>query len=209
MNEIIKAGADDLVWLVVVIFWVIAQIAGASAKNKKTGKRPAPQDAESRTPVDPFAELLSKLAGVQEFKTPEPEETPDYPSEWNVTEESSRPSEPPKIISRSTPRDIEKPLKTDALPGIEPPRRTRRQHEREMLSEDSPQVDIRPTMNAFRSSMPAMRMPPMNLRIGLPSYSESSNGREGLGDELHLKNKKALRRAMLSHIIFSPPKALE
>jgi hypothetical protein len=177
MNEIVKAEGPDFIWLIVGIFWVVAQIAGAAAKKKQQLSRPLAESGEA--PGDPLAELLRKMAGAQPFDVPKPE--------------YEEPMEEP----------VWAPEESEPLPDLESLRR-------EILSSgpvEVPEIAIRPAMSSFRNSVPSIKLPAMNLSF---QGSETSVRKTpSLGKILNLSDKNSLRRAMLSHIIFSPPKALE
>jgi len=194
MNTIVKAGAEGLIWLVVGVFWVIAQIAGAAAKKKMPPPNPF-EEEEGEAPVDPFAELMRKFASVQEFNIPAPpepewiEDTPEAAFESSLAWKAGDIAALPDI----------QPLKRVPLPPIE---------EVSKIEE----VDIRPTMRAFRNTLPSMKLPSMRLHFQCAPHHDrdvDSGKVAGRADRLELQNPKTLRRAMLSHIIFSPPKALE
>jgi hypothetical protein len=188
MAEPVKA--EGLIWLIVGVFWVVAQIAGAAAK--KNQPRPLGTDSESedvpRDPralnnVDGFAELLRKMAGAQPIEETEPE--------------------PPPVFVQPPPRrriDIEK------LPDMKPFRREPLSPEPVAKAIKIPEADLRPKMLAFRNSVPSIKMPTMNLSF---HGSETSvKNVPNLAKILNSTDKTSVRRAMLGHIIFSPPKAL-
>lgn len=195
MNPVRASNLDDFIPFLIAIVWVIAQIAGAAAKKKRAlpsfGEKPQdsprPVEPGGRRPGDSFAELLRQLGGGEEFRIPAPQFDEDLP-------------ETPALSHRN-------PIKTE----VPPPEKTFQPLETPDARIKQPQVEIevRPKMSAFRNSTPSIKLPSASLRIDSPSYAEASRGKQGLGDELHLNSRKALRRAMLSHIIFSPPKALE
>jgi hypothetical protein len=187
--NIVKADAEGFIWLIVAVFWVIAQIAGAAAK-KKMPTRTGPEDETQSGPEEPFAELLKTLSGVKEFKIPEPEPSPVEPlrrePEWN----------PCDLEHTSEIHPLEPVL------DIKPPAPPEPIH----------QVDIRPTMSAFRNTLPAMKLPSMNLHVPCAVYHDrdtDSGKKISLADRLDLKDPKTLRRAMLTHFILSKPKVLE
>jgi hypothetical protein len=62
-------------------------------------------------------------------------------------------------------------------------------------------------MKAFRNTLPAMKLPAMTLRF--QPLEKSGAKVPNLANVINPADKRTLRRAMLSHIIFSPPKALE
>ncbi|MFA6172675.1 MAG: hypothetical protein WC334_03595 [Kiritimatiellales bacterium] len=195
MNQpIIKAGADGLIWVVVGVFWVIAQIAGAAAK-KNQPRPPLSDTDEAGAPAgDPLAELLRKMAGGQELRA-EPDEEPEQKTfaPLQSRQSGARTSNPWK------PGDIE------ALPDIKPLRRAAPEPPAPVSV--PPQIDMRPKMSAFRNSTPSIKMPTMNLSF--QGSATSVQQVPNLGKILNPADKNSLRRAMLSHIIFSPPKALE
>lgn len=186
MNTV-KAGAEELIWIVVGIFWVIAQIAGSAAKKKMAPPRPRDNDEDEQTAEDPFSDLMRKLGGVQEFKIPEPPKPKEIrvESPWNAG-------------------DIE------ALPDMQPTQRTAPVPVVEEI-EKIAEVHIRPTMSAFRNSLPAMRLPSMKLHFQCaPHHDRDVDSGKDMGriDRLGLKDRANFRRAMLSHIILGKPKAM-
>lgn len=192
--------AEGFIWLIVGIFWVVAQIAGAAAKKNQPRRPVDSGDNEPMPPsADPFAELMRKLSEVQRIEAPQQEykELPEEPVE-----------KPLAFVPRNAWRvgDIEK------LPDIQPLRRETAPSPEPAIQ--SPKVDIRPKMSAFRSTLPAMKLPAMSLRFQPLEINAATGGKPGthfptIGKVIDPTDRKALRRAMLSHIIFSPPKALE
>ena len=59
---------DALIPLIVGIFWVVAQIAGAAAKKKPPTIQPRRIDPDE----DPFAEMMRNFRGAKEFDLPPP-----------------------------------------------------------------------------------------------------------------------------------------
>jgi len=187
MTPVFTASAPGFIWLIVGIFWVVAQIAGAAAKKQQASRPVAPDAEPGATPGDPFAELMRKMAGVQPFEIPQPEynNEPEYEEEQEANLAA-----------------------TETMPNIEPLRReVIRQTDLPPSLAELPKIVVRPTMKAFRNTLPAMKLPAMTLRFQ-PSEKTEQNV-PMLGKILNPADKASLRRAMLSHIIFSPPKALE
>jgi len=196
MTHVVQAGAEELIWIVVGLFWVIAQIAGGAAKKKRPP--PSPIDDEDReAPDDPFADLMRKLSGVQEFKIPEPPGPPrsELRSATGEPQEQFVPENP------WTPEEI------GTLPDAKPLNRKPVTLEPVTEPVDVPEVDIRPTMSSFRSVMPSMKLP--SMKLSFQTSEKSTKISPMLGNIINPSDKRTLRRAMLSHIIFSPPKALE
>jgi hypothetical protein len=210
MTDLVVRAEGGIIWLVVGVFWVIAQIAGAAAK--KNQPRPPPSDTgeENAPPADPIAELLRKMAGVQEFRI-EPPKFVEEPEEPVFTPQPVRRSEvrtkspwEPGLSRRNgmTADDIK------ALPDIEPLRREIR-GQRKTPPDPAPvqpRIDAHLKMSAFRNSVPTIKLPSLNLSF--QGSATSIQNAPDLGKILSSSDKSSLRRAMLSHIIFSPPKAL-
>ena len=194
MNEPVKA--EGFIWLIVGVFWVIAQIAGAAAKKNQPRPPVSGNEEGNRPSEDPLAELLRKMAGIEELRT-EPPRSVELPKEKVFT--------PPPRHSEVRTKSPWKPGDIEALPDIAPLRRAA--PEPAAPAPVPPKVDVRPKMSAFRNSIPSIKMPTMNL-----SFQGSGTvvpKAQNLGNILSLSDKNSVRRAMLSHIIFSPPKALE
>lgn len=186
MTGLFVRADGGFIWLIVGIFWVVAQIAGAAAK--KQPPRPVQPDADpDETPVDPFAELMRKMAGAQSFEVPQPE----YNNEPEYEEEQEQ------ALAR-----------IESLPDIEPLRREPMgQPDLPPASMETPKIDIRPKMSAFRNSVPMIKLPAMTISF---QGSEKSGGKvPTIGKTLKPSSKTSLRRAILGQIIFSPPKGLE
>ena len=202
MTHVVQAGAEELIWIVVGIFWVVAQIAGGAAKKKMAPPRPM-ENNEGAEPVgDPFADLIRKLSGVQEFKIPTP------PAEPRSELRSARKPKEMKVENPWKPGDIE------ALPDMQPLQRTVPALEPVQAMkpiQEIAEVDIRPTMSAFRNSLPAMRLPSMKLHFQCATHHDRDvdSGKDvGRIERLKLKDRATFRRAMLSHIILGKPKAM-
>jgi len=206
--QIVQAGGDFVVMLIVGLFWVIAQIAGAASKKKQAPPSPDfNQDEEDSVTEDPFADLMRKLSGVQELKTPPPpasrpiKEEPVEPSKplWSTEELNEPPKPQPVAVTAKPTQPAEPPAKIAA-------------------------TNIQPSMEAFRSSMQSIKMPTMDLNFQTSDrrYPESAFGspkeaeRKKTGGKVPMfgkmidpSDRQSVRRAMLSHIIFSKPKAME
>lgn len=170
------------IWLIVGVFWVIAQIAGAAAKKNQPLHRPPAADNETGEATDdPFAELLRKMADVEQFVVKPPESGKPNGNPWK-------------------PGDIE------ALPDIKPLRKEIRP-ESAPKPVTIPEIDIRPKMSAFRSSVPTIKLPTMNLNFRDSGSSVKKSPK--IGKILNISDRGSLRHAMISNIIFSPPKAFE
>lgn len=209
MHNTVKA--EGLIWLIVGVFWVIAQIAGSAAKKNQPRPPLADPGEAHKKPEDPIAELLRKMAGVEEFRA----EPPEYAAEDEIENTFTHkfPHQPVhKTLGESggfqtktknpwTPGEIEK------LPDIKPLQRATPAPEPAFKPIAISAIDVRQKMNAFRQSVPSIKLPAMNLSF---HGSETSvQNVPNLAKILNPADRNSIRRAMLSHIIFSPPKALE
>jgi len=196
MHDTVKA--EGLIWLIVGVFWVIAQIAGAAAK-KNQPRPPQSDTGEQAEPApDSVTELLRKMAGVNEFRV-EPPEFFEEPKEAPVKPDLAHRQSGSRTKNPWKPGDIE------ALPDMTP--RRRMTAEPPAADPALPKLDARPKMSAFRNSIPSIKLPGMD--ISFQGSATSVQKAPNLGKLLNLSDKNSLRRAMISHIIFSPPKALE
>ncbi len=183
-GRIVQAGAEEFIWIVVGIFWVIAQIAGGAAKKKMNPRLATEEENGGEAPVDPFAELMRKLVGVQEINAPAPPKPVEIPIKAARSE-------------RFAPPETSKPI-DEATPPAEP--------NRAGPVTQVAEVDIRPTMNAFKTAMPSMKFPSMSLNF---QGSEKSTGNAPiLGNIINPSDKSTLRRAMLGHIILGKPRGM-
>jgi len=208
MNTIVKAKADGLIWLIVGIFWVIAQIAGASKKKMPPQSLSNDREEGVPPPVDPFAELMRKLTGAQEFKIPEPPGPPLGEARF-VTEEPKEffEPEPPESKPAWSVGEIEK------LPDMKPLHRDAPKPAPVVVDKLGKKIggNIRPTMASFRNTLPAMKLPSMRLRFQCVAQDRNIDSGKVIGraEQLELKNQKALRRAMLNHVILGKPRGLD
>lgn len=205
MNTIVKADAEFVIWIIVGIFWVIAQIAGNAGK-KKTKSRPQPEGEEkTEAPSDLLSELMRRLSGVQEFKIPtppEPKKTSRSPQTWDpeIAKKyglhTERTPSPPKVV----------PLRKQKAPPATAPHPARKPVPAPQPVEVQEEM-VRPTMQSFRSAMPSIQFPTIKMNVQSAIHPD----RKGIGraGRLELKNRKNLRRAMLNHIILGKPKGLE
>jgi len=194
---IVKAESGGFIWLIVGVFWVIAQIAGAAAKKKRqeaAGETAAPEEGR---PVDPFAELLRKIAGAQEFRV-EPPEFEEMPEE-DLSAAFQTPWKAGEIEPAHQP--LQRPPQTQG--GLYPAAVN-------LNPSEKPQVDIQPKMSSFRSSLSPIKQPSMNFSFtGASPETRSRGASSGIRSILHPADKTSLRRAMLGHILLGKPKALE
>ncbi len=182
----INVGSEELVWVIVAIFWGIAKIVSAAAKKKRS-ERPH-TDASSDTSNDPIAEQLRKLLGGQDIQ---------------VSESTYReiPKVPPKNPLESDDVEVLPGMckSIDPQPAISP----------EKIPEKVSEFDFRPTMSQFRRGIPSIKLPIMTTTEMPNAIQRRKKTKSSLAQLIDPANRKSIRRAMLSHILFSPPKAME
>jgi len=207
MAEPVKA--EGLFWLIVGVFWVIAQIVGTAAK--KNQPRPPLSDTgdERDTPEDPMAELLRKLTGERELRPEPPELFEDAKEEHPWRPGDIEPlvparNNPPQPVAAARSRMTK--VNVDALPDIKPLRRADIP-EPVAKSATTPVVDVRPKMSTFRQSVPVIKLPAMNLSFR--GAETAVQGSPNLAKILNPSDRNSIRRAMLGHIILGKPKGLE
>ncbi|MFA5688710.1 MAG: hypothetical protein WC959_06145 [Kiritimatiellales bacterium] len=200
------AAMEDFIWIVIALLWGVVQLAAGAAKKKRQenqSARSTPQSAPEKQ-ADPFAEMLKKLAGITDLEEVDSDdeeiESGSYaPPEYKPAPETVKSA----FVSKSpwTSGDIKK------LPDIKPLLREIPKPAPMPAPVEIPKIDVHPTMSQFRSSIPAIKLPAMNLCF---LNGNSAGGKSSAGKKLiSSSDRPALRRAMLSHIIFSKPKALE
>ena len=195
------AAMEDLIWLIVGALWLVAQLAGSAAKKKRQEATENKPPAQKTAGDDPLANLLKQLTGAaggeEEFQFEEEEE-----------EFIPEPIKPVIAKPVFVPQNPWKRGEIEKLPDIQPLRRETPPPSQTPI--EIPEIDmpvIRPKMSAFRSSIPTIKLPVMNLNfLSANTGDKRTSAAEKLIDPA---NRPALRRAMLSHIILSKPKAFE
>ncbi len=188
--NIAKIDLDSLFPLIIGAIWIIAQVLSAAARKKPA--RPAGPDRPApagETGEDPFAELMRKLGGVQEFKIPDPPEPADLP-------------EPAEAVSPPIPQ----PIRT-AAPVSRFAADQDMANAPQRPSAEAPAAAVRPTMNAFRTAMPSMKLPAMNLSF--QTSEKQGTGLPRVGKIINPADKQTLRRAVLGHIILGKPRGMD
>ncbi len=177
----VQAGAEEFIWIVVGIFWVIAQVAGGALKKKMPAARPVTDEdgePEENPPVlshvEGLTDLMRKLGVAQEIKAPAPQ----------------KPAAPRKGEMHLAPTPAKKTTPTPKAPVIA----------------EIAEVDIRPTMNSFKSAMPSMKLP--SMKMSFQPSEKSARNVPSLGSIINPRDKSTLRRAMLSHIVLGKPRGL-
>jgi len=191
-----EGGFEMLIWVLVGLFWIFGQIAEA----KKRAARKAALDTAPPSPP----------------KNPEPVGRPDRPAPVLRT---VNPQKEIEAFLRSltgglppeTPQPIEKkppvPLKKREHPKVSIAPRPRQQAQPAAQPEDFYSQPAAETFNAPPvSSLLMMKMPRTSVPI-MKSTAFAPAAHNGPPFRIH--GRHAVRRAMLHHLVFSPPVSLE
>lgn len=205
----VKASTEGLIWLVVGVFWIIAQIFQSAAQKKQKeqkeqGRKEGDRDDESfdvpPAAAESFADLVRRLSGEQERFV--------EPPEWIEAEDEQMPaSEPVAVRSQAAWSRSE----LEQLPDIEPAKRARISVLTPKPREPSVDVaqHLRPKLSDFRTGTSMIKLPSMILRMSSPTLSTSASDRSRNATAPNLRDRRVLRRAMLGHVILDKPRALQ
>jgi hypothetical protein len=182
MSTFVTAELDNFIPLIIGVFWIIAQVAGNSKKKSKPGNRPAP-DRPEKSRMNSLNELMQQLSDAQEVTIPPPPQPVEIKRQPEPIKSTAQPFAVPH-----TPKPV---VKAPEIIEI-------------------PEVAIRPTMSAFRNSMPTMKLPSMKLHFQCATHHDrdvDSGKKMGFDTKLGLTDRTAIRSAMVNHIILGKPKA--
>lgn len=206
-------GIEELVWLVILIIWGIAQTVQKARENRRAPTRPPPPSRPATPMDDELREFLEQLSGRSSSATTvleeeleedvEPVETPPRPAP------APRPPPPPV---RPVPQF--ELVRTVAQPPIPPIRHAR-------MEDDYPSIPTIPATAVdesagralLRSALNApgvsMRMKALNFKgmSKLLSFNPSATRGAPLLSARDLRDKRTLRRAFLAKVILDPPRA--
>ena len=214
-ERIVQAGggADALVWIILAIFWVVAQVISKAARRLPPSKPQSPPRPQPRGAVpSELQDFLNSLAQLQSGPIePPPLDTPLRPIPYGQTVAPPPPPQPhqpqpqtrrkhkqkaPKhvdpVIEEVLPptpaapqslAEVSFDSRVEALPRAVTAQRT-----------DTARQFLAATEKAFRMKMPTMT-PGGQHRKPSPLLQKMLTG------------KAALRQAMLSRIVLGPPKA--
>jgi len=212
----VRAGVDDIIPFVVIVIFIIVRLAGFIQKSKEGRKPQGPQPAHpprpERRPPSTLEDFFKQLAG-EPVQPPEPAPStlkrPDYlkeMEEFNLLQAEELEEE---IIVESIPApEIELPVPPKVSNDWEEVSKDRQRESRSASTWSREKIEpakiqslesVKPT-HALLSGAHGLKMPGGNpLRIA----SKSGASWFSLEDRATLKN------AMVSHIVFSPPRAYD
>ncbi len=208
-DRIVQAGggADAFVWIILAVFWVVAQVISKAARRlppSKPQSPPRPHQPPGAMPSELQAFLDSLAQAQKESTEPPPLDRPLRPIPYGQT---VAPPPPPQQVRRKhnprktkpaalTQEDIRSP-RTSTPPAPEPA----------VVWHDDQHPNAAP---AHRPDLKRQFMAATEqaFRIKTPSMTTGGQHRKPNPHlQKMLTGKAALRQAMLSRIVLGPPKA--
>ena len=189
------AGLDGLIYLIVIVVWVIAQIS--SARNKRKEAAPPPSEPTGRSPMEEeLKDLFKEITG-----SPAPERTSSAPPSVLRRRRQAMATRPARDASTQAaprppplPADEEEPLPVfSTAPQMEPMTKPTR------ISSQGLHVKSMP-IGLMSIDMPGMRLglTPPDIEQVVPPI-----------DLRTLRHRETLKHAILYNAILGPPKALQ
>jgi len=212
----VRAGADDIIPFVVIVIFIIVRLAGFIQKSKEGKKPQGPQPARPPRPEQhapsTLEDFFKQLAG-EPVQPPEPAPStlkrPDYikeMEEFNLLQAEEIEEE---VIVESIPApEIEPPVQPTASNDWEKVSKDRQRESRSASTWSREKTETKKIQSlesikqthALLSGAHGLKMPGGN-----PFRIASKTGKP----LIDLKDQTILKRAMLSHIVFSPPRAYD
>ncbi|MCS6772350.1 MAG: hypothetical protein NZ740_10055 [Kiritimatiellae bacterium] len=212
-------GIEELIWLVILIIWGIAQTLQKAREGRRAPPRPPPASRPSpASPLDEeLRELLEQLSG-----RPSPPTAEQRYEEVEVETEPAEPAPPPPRPAAPefrppplvvTPPVMSFPVTAPAAPSY-PSTLNLEGNQMTLSGVSTSQPDETSGRTLLRSALNApglsMRMKSLHFKgmSRLLSFNPSATRGPALVAARDLRNKRALRRAMLTKFILDPPRAL-
>jgi len=231
-----EGGIEGLIWLVLFVFWVVAQVFSRKAKQSR-GKpgRPPPSPGKSQTTeqsLQDFLERLNESMGGQPVPKEPPPPTPTerelHPTIQKYEERQRQKKQPPAPQPRhATPPP---PPGTAAHRETHPEIKAQRQRRKSVIEERAARMQEIMSKAARESSTSAYKTDltdegdrrftsPVNtrsqivslrgLRMSLPRIKMPSMHRAPPSSiKLEIKSGADVKRAIVARIVLGPPRAL-
>lgn len=201
---IAAGGIEVIIWLVVFLFYSLAQLAN---KKRKSGQppgrptRPARPRPPGRTAEDELKDFLEKLSGQAPAAPPKPRPAPPPPPTPRRAPAPVRTTvaAPVSDLMQTEARVISEDRPSRARP-IPQPRRARTAAS---LFEDV-QTPAHPTVkpSSFMVGLKGLSMPLMKIRFAMPHSQHPA------GVQVRIRGPQELKKAMLHQVLLGPPLAL-
>ena len=216
---------EGLVWLVIFVFWVAAQIFGSKNKKKRTkpgGSKSRPQQSpQPRTTEDTLRDFLEGLNEAANEGSPKPpplprEEPPTRPvvQDWDPPPERQAPAAPPKRrapVKRRTPSAYAERESMIERRAAQFEKLVNRVSELAGATTDTHR-DIEAGRRGPVSAMSMAKTRTMNMssmsfpisRVTIPSLSDPVRGHNWAD----LMSADPFRQAIIARAVLGPPRAV-
>jgi hypothetical protein len=193
--EIVRAesGADAVIWLVLGVFWLIAQ-GIAKLRGGSRAPRPPPIVTGDRSIEEDLKTLFEQISGQQQPPPPPPIAKPMKPIPYgedrrppkqpHSKRKTERGFEPAQAMRQPAPFAAARPIEVGDIPTISTARTRGGMFKESMFS-----------FSAIKSPLPAA------LPLGVNVVGTGSHLRQ------LIKGRKQLKQSMISRIVLGPPKA--
>jgi hypothetical protein len=172
--------AEGFLWLILGIFWVVAQIASSAKKKQPV----APPEGVPPAPARSLTELLRRMA--EETTTQQKEVRPEPWLPPDTYEEAPQPPQAP------LPQFVPEPVVLRTIQEPAPP---------VLIAPGA-----HPKLTDFRNSVPSIRLPVMSLSFNSAIDRQTSAKNAPARALLRGGGKETLRRAVLCQLILDRPK---
>ncbi len=205
-------GLDAIIWLVILVFWAIAQVL------QKSKGRGAPGQPPRRTPSpidDEIREMLEQLAGRPPSR--ETASTVEVEEEFEEIEQPPARPAPPPPPPRRNPQPVRVARRETAPPPVRPaytpPARLDETYDLPELKTLRPSGEFAEEMKAAAALMSAggmsMSVKGMNMRsTSLSSASSRSTGGIPPLSLAELRDSASLKKFILGKMVLDPPRSL-
>jgi len=185
--QIANGAAEGIIWLIIIIFWGIAQLVNAIMNSQRKSDPGKPRPTRRNT----------------ERKRPEPPASlPDFLEEILAGKQTQAPPPPPARKPRPEPAQPAPPAPTPAFSAKE---EELREVKRRRDAEQADAFGERPSERV--AGMRSFKLPSLKLPTTGNPLSHNKVKREPR-IAFNLRNNDNFKRAVLTRIVIGPPKAL-
>ncbi len=199
--EIFRAdsGADAIIWLVLAVFWLIAQAISKMRGGSRPPPRPPPIESGERSIEEDLRTLFEQISGQQQAPPPLPPPPVSKPMKPVPYGAGKRHSRPPTVKQKAAVRVPPAQQVVSQLPSaiadapqeIHEIRALPRARSRGGMFKESTFA-----FNAIKTPLPTL------LPLGVTAEERGAQLRE------LVKGRRQLKRAMINQIVLGPPRAL-
>lgn len=218
-----EIGIEGIIWVVILIFWSIAQLIQKSRKQSRTNPPRNTPPRPTAPPIDnDVRELLEQLAGRPSSRPmtrqmEEEEEDDDTPVVVRVpTPPPPRPVYTPAPVRQKTAASRPTPA-SRRLPPVAPPLAVEAIRDIRAIADIAPMLTAEEQMAGQLSVRSGLNAPGLSLRMRgaglgnsgkLPTLSLAQHNGAPVLNLRDLRASLSLKKAVLSKIILDPPRSL-